>query len=56
MTESLFGQVEAFAGAPILYINISFTPDPRSLFPGIELFLSWVLESRGERRAVQAYR
>jgi aromatic-amino-acid transaminase len=30
MTESLFGQVEAFAGDPILSLNDSFKADPRS--------------------------
>ncbi len=30
--------------------------DPRSLFPGLELFLWWVLETRGERRADMPYR
>ncbi|MFC5085808.1 hypothetical protein [Microvirga arabica] len=29
MTESLFGQVEAFAGDPILSLNDSFKTDPR---------------------------
>ncbi len=32
------------------------TADPRSLFQGIELFLWWVLETRGERRADVPYR
>ena len=30
MTESLFGQVEAFAGNPILWLNDSFKADPRT--------------------------
>ena len=30
MTESLFGQVEAFAGDPILSLNDSFKADPRT--------------------------
>ncbi len=33
-----------------------FTDDPRTLFAGIEMFLSWVLEARGERRADAPYR
>ena len=32
------------------------TADPRTLFPGIELFVLWVLETRGERRADVPYR
>ena len=30
MTKSLFGQVEAFAGDPILSLNDSFKADPRT--------------------------
>ena len=33
-----------------------WTPDPRALLPALELFVGWVLDARGERRADQPYR
>lgn len=33
-----------------------FAPDPRSLLSTLEVFLSWLLEVRGERRSESAYR
>ncbi|MEJ7731415.1 MAG: hypothetical protein WKG00_19640 [Polyangiaceae bacterium] len=51
-----FPAVQALQPDRVTLERPGFTPDPRSLLPGIELFVSWVLESRGERRAVQAYR
>jgi hypothetical protein len=33
-----------------------FTEDPRSLFPAIEAFFGWVLDTRGERRVSAPYR
>ena len=34
----------------------SFTPDPRALLDGIEAFVAWLLDARGERRADAPYR
>jgi len=33
-----------------------WTPDPRALLPAIEMFVGWVLDARGERRADLPYR
>jgi hypothetical protein len=53
---AVFPKMHALQSDHVALERPGFTHDPRSLLPGIELFLSWVLESRGERRAEHAYR
>lgn len=50
-----FGTVDVHGGNATLS-RAGFTPDPRTLFPAIEAFLSWLLEVRKERRATAPYR
>lgn len=53
---AVFPQMQAWQSDRVSLERPGFTADPRRLIEGIELFLAWVLEARGERRAVQAYR
>jgi hypothetical protein len=53
---AVFPAIQVLQSDRVTLERPGFTLDPRSLLPGIELFLSWVIEARGERRAVQAYR
>ena len=43
-------------GDTLTLTQSSWTGDPRTLFPAIDAVLDWVLGTRGERRAIGAYR
>jgi hypothetical protein len=53
---AVFPSIAVVAPARLALEPPTFADDPRTLFPGLEALLFWVLETRGERRADQPYR